>query len=233
MRKTIISLVLGVLPFSTWAVNNADAQLLAIAGQYEAGRPEHRIKSITYDIAEQNNTQAGIQISSQTDKFSNVKMFSSAHPNTKRKTTKVKGRPDAKSLILMNHWELKWAMGEEGFVTQNIQISPAPAQWNLNGTTFQSEAALVDKNGQINLNEQCRLGGAEDAALVHEKLKGVMQRASCKLTMNNQAGTIKLTQNFEGYYLPGYQTFIPRTLLINNEKNGRINRVDYQIKKIR
>ncbi|WP_373813447.1 hypothetical protein [Neisseria dentiae] len=233
MRKIMLSLVALSLPLSAWAANDVDAQLLAMAGQFETGKAEHRIKSITYDVAEQNNAQAGVNISRQTDKFSNVKLFSSAHANVKRKTSRAKGRPDAKSLILLNHWELKWAMGEEGFVMQNIQINPAPAQWNANGGTFQSSAVLVDRNGQIDLKEQCRLGSSEEAAVIHRKLKGVMQRVSCTLTMNNQTGTMKLTQGFEGYYLPGYQIFIPRILLITNNKTGRVDRLDYQIQKIR
>lgn len=233
MRKIMFSLVAASLPFSAWAANDTDARLLAMAGQFETGKAEHRIKSITYDVAEQNNAQAGVNISRQTDKFSNVKLFSSAHANVKKKISRVKGRPDAKSLILLNHWELKWAMGEEGFVMQNIQINPIPAQWNANGGNFQSSAVLLDRNGQINLNEQCRLGSSEEAALIHSKLKGTMQRVSCTLTMNNQTGTMKLTQGFEGYYLPGYQIFIPRILLITNNKTGRVDRLDYQIQKIR
>lgn len=233
MRNIIFPLAAALLPLSAFCADHTEAQLLAVAQQYDAGRPPHRIKAITYDIAEQSNAQPEIKISRQTDKFSNVKMFSSAHANVKRKITRIKGRPDAESLILMNHWELKWSMGEEGFVTQDVQINPVPAQWAVNGGTFQSTAVLADKNGRINMKEQCRLGGAEEAALLHAKLKGVMQRASCTLEMDNPSGTIKLKQGFEGYYLPGYQMFIPRTLLINNEKNGRVNKVDYQIQKIR
>ena len=233
MRKIIFSLVAVSLPLSVWAANDTDAQLLAMSGQFETGKAEYSIKSITYDVAEQNNTQAGVNINRQTDRFSKVKLFSSAYANVKRKTSRIKGRPDAKSMILLNHWELKWAMGEEGFVMQNIRIDPVPAQWNANGGTFQSSAVLADRNGKIDLKEQCRLGPSEEAAAIHSKLKGVMQRASCTLTMNSQTGAIKLTQGFEGYYLPGYQIFIPRILLITNNKTGRVDRLDYQIQKIR
>ncbi|MFC3873090.1 hypothetical protein [Neisseria musculi] len=233
MRKIMLSWIALSLPLSVYAANDIDAQLLAMAGQFETGKAEQRIKSITYDIVEQSNAQAGVNISRQTDKFSSVRLFSSHHANVKRKTSRIQGRPDAKSLILLNHWELKWAMGEEGFVMENIQINPAPAQWSANGGTFQSSAILVDRNGQIDLKEQCRLGLSEDAVVIHSKLKGTMQRVNCTLTMNNQTGTMKLTQGFEGYYLPGYQIFIPHILLITNNKTGRVDRLDYQIQKIR
>ncbi|UOO77750.1 hypothetical protein LVJ85_04565 [Neisseria sp. Dent CA1/247] len=232
MRKIILALLVSGLPFAASAADNIDKQLLAMAGNYEIGKPEQRIKKITYSIAEQNNQDNQIQINQQVEKFSNVSMFSSANSHVKNKTTSVKGRPNAKSLILLNHWELRWKMDEGAFTTQNLHISPPPAQWSKQGGDFQSSAVLVDKNGRIFLKEQCRLGAQQDAQQLHSKLKGAVQQAQCKMTLNNEAGTLNMSQDFEGYYLPGAQIFIPRTLVVTNNRTGRIDKVVYQIDKI-
>ena len=232
MRTIFLALLLSGVSLAASAADNIDKQLLVMASHYEIGKPEQRIKKITYSIAEQNNQDGNIQLSRQVDKFSNVKMFSSAHSHLKNKTSSVKGRPDAKSLILLNHWELRWRMDEGSFITQNIEITPPPVQWSTQGGDFQSSAVLLDSNGRIFLKEQCRLGALQPAQALHSGLKGGAQHAQCRLAMNNEAGTLDIVQDFDGHYLPGAQVFIPRTLLVTNNRNGRVDKISYQVDKI-
>lgn len=232
MRTIILAFLVSGLPLAASASGNTDKQLLAMAGGYEIGKPEQRIKKITYSIAEQNNQDGNIRLNRQTDKFSNVKMFSSAYGHIKKKTTSINGRPDAKSLILLNHWELRWNMDAGSLVAQNIEITPPPVQWSTQGGDFQSSAVLLDNSGRIFVKEQCRLGSMQPAETLNSRLKGGMQQAQCRLTMNNEAGTLDLVQDFDGHYLPGAQLFIPRTLLVTNKRTGRVDKISYQIDKI-
>ncbi|QEY26741.1 hypothetical protein [Neisseria zalophi] len=233
MRPLIFILALSCLPAAVSAADQEEKRLINLVEPFELGKPEQRIRKIVYQVAEQSNTQDNVRIYRQTDKFSGLGWFSSAPGILKRKNSASTDRPDTQSLILLNHWDLQWKMNEAGFAIRDIQIVPPPPQWSLHGTTFESAATLADDNGMLNVQEKCTLSAAENAQAIHTKLKGNAQRANCTLTMNNPAGTVSFTQNFEGYYLNDYQMFIPRILVQTNHQTNKTDRLDYQIESIR
>ncbi|MCS4533272.1 hypothetical protein [Neisseria montereyensis] len=233
MRPLIFILALSLLPAAASAADQEEKRLINLSEAFEIGKPEQRIRRIVYQVAEQSNTQDNVRIYRQTDKFSGLGWFSSAPSVLKRKSSSVTDRPDSESLVLLNHWDLQWKMNEAGFTTRDIQIAPPPAQWSLHGATVESAAVLEDANGTLNVQEKCTLAAAANAQAIHSSLKGNAQHANCTLTMKNPAGTVNLTQNFEGYYLYDYQMFIPRIVVQTNHQTNKTDRLDYQIESIR
>ncbi|MDO1510071.1 MULTISPECIES: hypothetical protein [unclassified Neisseria] len=226
MRKIFVPLIIFPFLLTACASKVGNQQSVsAAAASYQAGKPEHRIRKIVYSVTEQSNAQ-NAQTYEQTDKFSLTSK------NLLRKVSTAKGKPKVESLILMNHWELDWKMDNNAFRSENVDLRPSPAYWSTNGENIYNSSTLVDANGQLAWREYCQLGAADNAAKLHKNLKGQIQLANCNALLSNEEGTLRIVQNFQGYYLPSYQMFIPKILVVNNNANGRIDKIEYTVKSV-
>ncbi|MFS6938422.1 Uncharacterised protein [Neisseria animaloris] len=226
MCKIFVPLIIFPFLLTACASKVVNQQPVSEAvASYQAGKPEHRIRKIVYAVTEQSNNENA-------QSYEQIDKFSLTSKNLLRKVSTAKGKPKVESLILMNHWELDWKMDKNAFLSENVDLRPYPAQWSANGTNVYNSSTLVDSNGRLIWREYCQLGAADNAAKLYKKLKGQVQVANCNALLSNEEGTLRIIQGFQGYYLRSYQMFIPKVLVVNNETNGKVDKIEYAIKSI-